>query len=158
MNRRFLRSAALAAIILILPSTIPTTAATTATTGQRCADMTKAVNARREPADLRTLTVLCRVAEARARDMVVGGFFAHDLAPAKKALKAAGIRWCNIGEAIAWHSAWQSPRRWAGDWWSSPQHRGLLDDGQFDAGAGSFTGTRTYYPYAVAVYYVVDLC
>ena len=158
MHRRLFLSSALAAIILVLPSTIPTTAATTATPGQRCVDMTKAVNARREPADLRTLAVLCRVAEVRARDMVVSGYFAHDLAPAKKALKAAGIRWCNIGEAIAWHSVWQSPSRWARDWWSSPQHRGLLDDGQFDAGAGSFTGARSYYPYAVAVYYVVDLC
>ena len=157
MNRRLFLSAALAALILVLPSTSPTTSAAT-TAGQRCLEMTKAVNARREPADLRTLAVLCRVAEVRARDMVVGGYFSHDLGPAKKALKAAGIRWCNIGEAIAWHSAWQNPSRWAGDWWASPVHRSLLNDGQFDAGAGSFTGTRAYYPYAVAVYYVVDLC
>ena len=120
--------------------------------------MTKAVNARREAADLRTLTVLCRVAELRARDMVVRGYFAHDLAPAKKALKAAGIKWCNIGEAIAWHSAWQTPTRWVSGWWGSPEHHRLLNDGQFDAGAGSFTGMRNYYPYGVAVYYVVDLC
>ncbi len=157
MNRRPFLSAALAAIILVFPSAIPTTSAA-ATSAERCADMTKAVNARREPADLRTLTVLCRVAAARARDMVLDGYFTHDLAPAKRALKAAGIRWCNIGEAIAWHSAWQAPSRWARDWWSSPKHRSLLNDRQFDAGAGSFTGTRTYYPHAVAVYYVVDLC
>jgi uncharacterized protein YkwD len=158
MNRRLVRSALLAALILILPTSLSTTAAAATTSGQRCADMTKAVNARRDAADLRTLTVLCRVAEVRARDMVVDGYFSHDLAPAKNALKAAGIRWCNIGEVIAWSSAWQSPSRWAGDWWSSPQHRGLLSDGQFNAGAGSFTGMRTYYPYAVAVYYTVDLC
>ena len=158
MNRRLFLSAALAAIILVFPSAIPTTSAAAVTPGERCAEMTKAVNARREPADLRTLTVLCRVAEVRARDMVIGGYFTHDLAPAKKALKAAGIRWCNISEAIAWHSVWQTPSRWARDWWSSPEHRSLLNDGQFDAGAGSFTGTRTYYPYAVAVYYTVDLC
>lgn len=158
MNRRLFRSAALAAIILVTPFIIPTTSAAAATSGQRCAELTKAVNARRGPADLRSLTVLCRVAELRARDMVVSGYFGHDLAPAKKALKAAGIRWCNIGETIAWHSAWQPSSRWVRDWWSSSVHRGLLNDGQFDAGAGSFTGTRTYYPYAVAVYYVVDLC
>ena len=157
MNRRLFLSAALAAIILVFPSTIPTTSAAS-TTGERCAEMTKAVNARREPADLRTLTVLCRVAEVRARDMVVGGYFTHDLAPAKKALKAAGIKWCNIGEAIAWHSVWQTPTRWVTTWWGSSQHRSLLNDGQFDAGAGSYTGTRTYYPHAVAVYYTVDLC
>lgn len=120
--------------------------------------MTKAVNARRDAADLRTLTVLCRVAEIRARDMVVRGYFGHDLAPVKKALKAAGIRWCDIGEAIAWHSVWQAPSRWARDWWGSPEHRSLLNDDQFDAGAGSFTGTRTYYPCVVAVFYTVDLC
>jgi uncharacterized protein YkwD len=158
MNRRLFLSTALAAIILVVPCTIPTMSAATATTGQRCAEMTKAVNARREPADLRTLAVLCRVAEVRARDMVVGGYFAHDLAPARKALRAAGIKYCNLGEAIAWHSVWQTPSRWAGDWWSSPEHRSLLNDSQFDAGAGSFTGTRTYYPYAVAVFYIVDLC
>jgi uncharacterized protein YkwD len=157
MNRRLFLSAALAAIILVLPSTIPTASAA-ATLGQRCAEMTMAVNALRAPADLRTLTVLCRVAEVRARDMVIGGYFTHDLAPAKKALKAAGIRWCNIREAIAWHSVWQTPSRWARDWWSSPEHRSMLNDGQFDAGAGSFTGTRTYYPHAVAVYYTVDRC
>jgi uncharacterized protein YkwD len=158
VNRRLFISAALAAIILVFPSIIPTTSAAAATSGQRCVDMTKAVNARREAADLRTLTILCRVAEVRARDMVVDGYFAHDLAPAKRALKAAGIRWCNIGEVMAWHSSWQTPSRWATEWWSSPEHKRLLNDDQFDAGAGSFTGTRTYYPHAVAVYYVVDLC
>ena len=158
MNRRLFLSSALAAIIMVFPSAVPTTSAAATTLGQRCAEMTRAVNARREPADLRTLTVLCRVAEVRARDMVIGGYFRHDLAPAKKALKAAGIRFCNISETIAWHSVWQSPSRWVRDWWGSSVHRNVLNDGQFDAGAGSFTGTRSYYPYAVAVYYTVDLC
>lgn len=158
MHRRLLLlSIALAAAVLTFPSTIPTTSAA-ATSAQRCVEMTKAVNARREPSDLRTLTVLCRVAERRARDMVVRGYFAHDLGPVKQALKAAGIRWCKVGEALAWRSVWQAPSRWATDWWGSPEHQQLLNDDQFDVGAGSFTGRRSYYPYAVAVYYTVDLC
>ena len=158
MNRRLMLSAALAAIILVFPSITSTTSAAAATPGQRCTQMTKAVDARREAADLKTLIVLCRVAELRARDMVVRGYFAHDLAPVKKALMAAGIRWCKLGEALAWRSVWQGPSSWATDWWGSPDHQALLNDAQFDAGAGSYTGLRDYYPYAVAVYYTVDLC
>lgn len=157
MNRRLLSSAALAAIILAIPSTAPTTSAA-ATTPQRCAEMTSALNARRGPSDLITLTILCRVAERRAHDMVTQGYFAHDMAPVTQALRAAGIKWCKVGEALAWRSVWQTSSSWATDWWGSPEHQSLLNDAQFDHGAGSFTGRRSYYPYAVAVYYTVDLC
>ena len=158
MNRQLVLSAALAGLIVVFPFFTSTTSAAAATPGQRCAQMTQAVNARRQPVDLRTLTVLCRVAELRARDMVVRGYFAHDLAPVKTALKAAGIRWCKLGEALAWRSVWQGPSKWATDWWGSPDHQALLDDAQFDVGAGSYTGLKDYYPHAVAVYYTVDLC
>jgi len=158
MNRHLLISLALATTILVIPANAPTASAAEAAGAQRCAAMTSAVNVRRTPTDLRALAVLCRVAERRAYDMVARGYFAHDLAPAKKALTAAGIKWCKVGEALAWRSVWQSSTNWATDWWGSTGHRQLLNDAQFDVGAGSYTGRRAYYPHAVAVYYTVDLC
>jgi uncharacterized protein YkwD len=159
VNRhRRLTLALITAILIIVPSIAPVATAGATPGAQRCAEITNAVNARRTPADLRILAILCRVAERRAYDMVVNGYFAHDTRPAQRALTAAGIKWCKVGEALAWRSVWQTSTRWATDWWGSAAHRQLLNDPQYDFGAGSYTGVRSYYPHAVAVYYTVDLC
>ena len=158
MNRYLLVGLALATTILVIPSNAPAAAGAAPAGAQRCAELTSAVNARRTPTDLRILAILCGVAERRAYDMVVNGYFAHDLAPARKALTAAGIKWCKVGEALAWRAVWQSSTQWVTDWWGSAGHRQLLNDPQFDFGAGSYTGWRSYFPHAVAVFYTVDLC
>ena len=128
-----------------------------ATIAEKCDALVDELNARRDP-NVRLRTILCEIAHSRSLQQAKGirgpKGDGHWIAYVVYRLDRAGIRWCNVGEAIAWTTARYTlsadyASRFVGVWRSSPNHWPMLSSSSYQQAGGSFRASligdgRTY--------------
>jgi uncharacterized protein YkwD len=150
--KRPLLAAMLASVLLVgLPI-----AASAATIAAKCSALVTELNQQRNP-DVRLRDYLCTIAHNRSLQQARAGRMFHNTAYVARKLDERGIRWCSLGEVVAYSSRNPSASLFIGMWRNSPTHWNLLTSTRYDSAGGSWRVSDVNgFTYATMI--LVDLC